>query len=166
MTFAVLDWRRQTAALYAEIRAEADPRAAHRRWGPRRQELFRTHPASADPGAVLWHADYDSRWRFEVDVEDTPVARIEVETATDGVVPFVRIGRVQLDGVGALDVWWLDSYGGGVWLPVFGAGPASYGGGPPLVPPAEGGRLGGGLRPPHRPGGPRGGPQLPPHPPG
>ena len=44
--------------------------------------------------------------------------RLEVPTGTDGVVPFERIGRVELGGLGGLDVWWLASYGGGLFVPV------------------------------------------------
>ena len=59
-----------------------------------------------------------------------PPARREVTTGTDGVVPFERVGRVLLPGLGSLDVWWLATYGGGVFLPVRDAssGRGSYGG--------------------------------------
>ena len=71
--------------------------------------------------------------------------RLEVPTTTDGVVPFERIGRVELDGLGSLDVWWLDSYGGGVFVPVKDAlaGRGTYGGGRYLVDTVKGADLGG-----------------------
>ena len=71
--------------------------------------------------------------------------RLEVPTTTDGVVPFERIGRVELPGLGSLDVWWLDSYGGGVFVPVKDAlaGRGTYGGGRYLVDTVKGADLGG-----------------------
>jgi uncharacterized protein (DUF1684 family) len=64
-------------------------------------------------------APYDPALRFTVPL-DTGVApaRIEVLTGTDGVVPFERAGVVHLTGVGDLDVWWLASYGGGIFVPI------------------------------------------------
>ncbi|MQA26468.1 MAG: DUF1684 domain-containing protein, partial [Micromonosporaceae bacterium] len=67
----------------------------------------------------------------------------EVPTATDGVVPFQRIGVVEVPGLGPLDVWWLDSYGGGVFLPVKDASPDTYGGGRYLLDTVKGADLGG-----------------------
>jgi uncharacterized protein (DUF1684 family) len=148
VSLALLDWRRRVAALYADVRRAQDPRAAHEHWCSARQELFRTHAESADRSAVLVHAAYDERYRFEVAV-DTDVARqhIEVATATDGVVPFDRFGVVHLDGVGDLDVWWLGSYGGGVWLPVKDSSGQTYGGGRYVLDTVKGADLGGDVDP-------------------
>jgi uncharacterized protein (DUF1684 family) len=149
MSLDVLDWRRRTSALYAAVRAEDDPARAHRAWVTGREQLFATHPASANRNAKLRHAPYDPRWRFEVPVEPvTMPSRIEIETATDGVVPFLRLGRVGLGDVGTLDVWWLDSYGGGVWVPMRDTSDATYGGGRYVLDTVKGadlGRLGGNL---------------------
>ena len=105
--------------------------------------MFATHPQSADRNAVLRYAPYDTRWRFVADLSLTPEQRIEIPTATDGVVPFERIGRVDLPGVGSLDVWWLASYGGGVWLPIRDANPQTYGGGRYVLDTVKGADLGG-----------------------
>jgi uncharacterized protein (DUF1684 family) len=122
---SLLDWRRRVAALYAEVRALPEPAAAHRTWQAARNELLATHPDSPVPaqdrasfvGVPI--APYDPAMRFRAQV-DTRVesARIQVSTGTDGVVPFERVGVVHLPGVGDLDVWWLDSYGGGIWVPI------------------------------------------------
>ena len=89
-------------------------------------------------------APYDPAFRFvlAVDVDVAPV-RLEVPTATDGVVPFERFGRVTLPGVGALDVWWLAAYGGGVWLPLRDSNPRTYGGGRYVLDTVKGADLGG-----------------------
>jgi uncharacterized protein (DUF1684 family) len=142
VSLELLDWRRRVASLYAAVRAADDPAEAHAVWVRERQQLFATHPQSADRGVVLRHAPYDARWRFEVPVEPAEPLRIEIPTATDGTVPFQRIGRVRLGDLGALDVWWLDSYGGGIWLPVRDASPDTYGGGRYVLDSVKGADLG------------------------
>jgi hypothetical protein len=143
MSLDVLEWRRRMFALYDAVRAEADPVAAHRLWRDGRQRLFTTHPASANQASTLRHGDYDPAYRFEVDVEPAERQRIEIPTGTDGVVAFERIGVVSLGDVGSLDVWWLASYGGGVWLPVRDRHPDTYGGGRYLLDTVKGADLGG-----------------------
>ena len=59
-------------------------------------------------------APYDAAWRFEVEVQTADPTPWDVQTGTDGVVPFERLGVVALPGLGELDVWRLTSYGGGV----------------------------------------------------
>jgi uncharacterized protein len=152
MSLTLLDWRRRVARLYAEVRSEPDPVAAHDHWRKTRDDLLRTHPDSpvpresrADyPGAPV--AAYDPRLRFDVAVDTgVPPKHIEVATGSDGVVPFDRIGRAHLPGGGDLDVWWLGSYGGGVFVPVKDAtaGTATYGGGRYLIDTVKGADLGG-----------------------
>jgi uncharacterized protein len=144
MSLDVLDWRRQVAALYREVRADPDPASAYSRWQAGRTLLIAVHPASPNQASVLRHAAYDPTLRFDVTVDgDVEPARLEIPTGTDGVVPFERIGRVQLGEIGSLDVWWLDSYGGGVWLPIRDRSPDTYGGGRYLLDTVKGADLGG-----------------------
>lgn len=90
-------------------------------------------------------AAYDADYRFVVEVDGDVETEIrEVATGTDGVVPFTRIGRVTLPDIGGLDIWWLGTYGGGVFLPVKDAGRSSYGGGRYLLDTVKGADLGGG----------------------
>ena len=147
MSLALLDWRRRVAALYASVRAEPEPAKAHRLWCDGRQRLFTDHPESADRSAVLRVAAYDPDWRFELEVAAVQPLRIEIATPTDGVVPFARVGQVEVPTVGALDVWWLDSYGGGVWLPLRDASDATYGGGRYVLDTVKGADLGGSFDP-------------------
>jgi uncharacterized protein (DUF1684 family) len=153
MSLTLLDWRRRVARLYAEVRSEPDPVAAHEHWRRTRDELLRTHPDSpvpqpgrgTYPGAPV--APYDPRLRFDAAVDtDVPPRHLEVAAGTDGTARFDRIGRAHLPGTGDLDVWWLASYGGGVFVPVKDgtAGAASYGGGRYLIDTAKGADLGGG----------------------
>lgn len=62
----------------------------------------------------------------------------------DGAIPFARVGRVALEGLGTLDVWSLRSYGGGVFLPVKDAlaGTRTYGGGRYVLDTVKGADLG------------------------
>ncbi len=152
MKLTLLDWRRQITALYADIRASADPAAAHTLWRETRDRLLREHPDSPIPAAQRPQfegapvAPYDPNLRFEVEV-DTDVApeRLEVPTGTDGVVPLDRLGTIHVAPVGDLDVWWLGSYGGGVFLPLRDAtaGSSTYGGGRYLLDTIKGADLGG-----------------------
>src|SRR6202044_2408839 len=93
------DWRRATAALYARVREQADPAAAHALWRSGRDELMRSHPQSALPegdalrvtGVPYW--PYDPALRFAVPVE--PAAehkRLEIDTGPDGVTRLEQVG--------------------------------------------------------------------------
>jgi hypothetical protein len=139
----LLDWRRRTADLYREVRRFEDPQRGFDHWCKARGAMFASHPASADHDARLRYADYDPAMRFDVALTDADPERIDIPTATDGVVSFHRIGRVDLTGVGTLDVWWLGSYGGGVWLPIRDAGADTYGGGRYVIDTVKGADLGG-----------------------
>jgi uncharacterized protein (DUF1684 family) len=148
----VLDWRRRVANMYRDARAEPDAAQAHRRWAAARLNLLATHPASPVPAAERRAfaggrvAPYDAAFRFVVPI-DTHVEpeRREVQTGTDGVVSLVRFGTVHLASLGSLDVWWLDSYGGGVFLPFRDATSAvsTYGAGRYLLDTIKGADLGG-----------------------
>ena len=93
--------------------------------GTSRDELFRSHPSSPllpEHRAAFTRlavADYDPAWRFEVVVEPAAESRrLDVATGTDGVVPFELLGTARIPDVGALDVWRLASYAGGIFLPM------------------------------------------------
>jgi hypothetical protein len=133
--------------LYRAVRAEPDPAEAHALWCEERQRLVSDHPATPNPKSVLQVAPYEPAWRTEAALVRTDEFRLEVLTATDGTVPFERIGAVTLPVVGALDVWWLDSYGGGIWLPLADAAPQSYPGGRYILDTVKGADLGGSFDP-------------------
>ena len=150
MTLSLQDWRRRVAAIYAAARAVPDPEAGWRLWRDGRDELFAGHPDSPldararDRFTGLPFAPYDPELRFTATVEPAPPRRLELPTETDGTVPLERIGTVSLGPVGAIDVWWLGGYGGGVFLPLRDgtAGQSSYGGGRYLLDTVKGADLG------------------------
>ncbi|MBH0082496.1 DUF1684 domain-containing protein [Salinibacterium sp. SWN167] len=153
----VADWRRRNFALYAAIRENPDAASAHAAWRAGRDEMFATHPASPLlPEDVrgfkgLPFEAYDPAWRFEASIVPGDGRRMNVETGTDGVVPFDLLGTVEIDSVGSLDVWRLASYGGGIFIPVKDAlsrvKGGTYGGGRYLLDTVKGADLGPGSTP-------------------
>jgi len=147
----LLDWRRRVADMYSGVRAKlpADARAAHALWRSTRDDLFRTHPQSPVPAeerakfSGLPYYEYDPRFAKRGKVRSLPEERYDVGTSTGGVIPFVRFGVVELD-VGSLEIFWLDAYSGGVFLPFRDAtaGKTTYGGGRYLLDTAKSADLG------------------------
>jgi uncharacterized protein len=147
----LLDWRRRVADLYSAVRAKlrTDAPAAHALWRSTRDELFRTHPQSPIPEAErpsfrgLPYYDYDPRFAKRGRIRPLPEERYDVATSGDGVIPFMRFGAVDLD-VGSLEVFWLDAYSGGVFVPFRDAtaGKTTYGGGRYLLDTAKSADLG------------------------
>ena len=142
----LLDWRRRVHALYDGVRGEIHPHVAHAGWAAVRDQLFAEHPQSPvdrETFRGLDVPDHDATWRAVVRLEPAEPLRIEVPTATDGVVPWERVGVLRTPW-GPLDAWWLDSYGGGLWIPVrdAGSGTLSYGGGRYLYDTVKGADLG------------------------
>jgi hypothetical protein len=151
----VVDWRRRTSELYARVRSVAEPAEAHALWVKGRNILLLEHPASPVPHALRGDypgatvAPYDPAYRFVVPlVTDVLPQRRDVVTGTDGIVVFDVAGRVELPGLGSLDVWWLSGYGGGLFVPLKDAtsGQASYGGGRYVLDTVKGADLGGDAR--------------------
>ncbi len=146
----VLDFRRRVAEIYRAVRAAADPEAGHALWVRERGRLLAEHPASPvqaehrGAGARVEVAAYDEAFRFVVEVQDAPADRIEVVTGSDGTVAFDRVGRVELDGLGSLEVWWHAGYGGGVFVPLRDgtSGRTGYGGGRYVLDTTKGADLG------------------------
>jgi uncharacterized protein (DUF1684 family) len=153
----VADWRRRVFALYTEVRSKPDRVAAHELWRRTRDDLFATHPSTPvlpeDRAgfAGLPVEPYDPDWRFEVVIAPAEARQMDVETGTDGVVPFELLGRAEVPGVGPLDVWRLASYGGGIFVPIKdglrGKHGGTYGGGRYLVDTIKGADLGPGAAP-------------------
>ena len=148
----LLDWRRRVAGLYAAVRAERDPAAGHEVWRTGRDAILREHPQSPlKPddrmrwsGIPVW--PYDPELRWELPVDPVPEAELRlVHSANDGEIRMRLIGRVAVpDPVDAtLDVWWLEQYGGGLFLPLKDgtAGRSSYGAGRYLLDSAKGADL-------------------------
>ncbi len=146
------DWRRLINGLYAAVRAESDPQLAHALWRRGRDELFRSHPQSPLPlndplrktGLPYW--PYEPALRFELPLLPADEELSLSMPATGGTIFMRRAGRVQLPSPleAVIDVWWLQDYAGGLFLPLRDgtAGQLSYGGGRYVLDTAKGADLG------------------------
>jgi uncharacterized protein (DUF1684 family) len=147
------DWRRTIAELYASIRAELDPRAAWRRWHDVRHELFTTHPQSPvpEPERATYEGpfvfDYDPAMRVLAELRPLDGEAVEIGTSDGGTARFLRFGKAEFeldDAERSLEAFWLDAYGGGIYLSFRDAtsGTTSYGGGRYLLDTVKGADLG------------------------
>jgi uncharacterized protein (DUF1684 family) len=154
------DWRRQVAALYAEVRAlsATDPGVAHRHWREVRERLFREHPQSPVPrpdraGFHAIHFGYDPAFRFVVPLEPAPPVQpgalaLQLPNSGADTLSFSRVGRVLIpfaEGSRSLSVFWMAGYAGGLFIPFRDAtnGAETYGAGRYLVDAAKSADLGG-----------------------
>jgi uncharacterized protein (DUF1684 family) len=154
------DWRRQVAALYAEVRALAatDPAVAHRHWRSVRERLYREHPQSPVPpadrdGFQAHHFEYDPELSFSLTLEAAPPAAagafdLQLPNSGSDSLAFSRLGRVTIpfaDRPRPLSVFWMAGYGGGLFVPFRDAtsGRETYGAGRYLLDAAKSADLGG-----------------------
>lgn len=151
----LLDWKRRVFDLYREIRRSQDPGTAWQRWRTARDELFRTHSQTPLPEpdrvrfAGLPYFDYDPDARVLADVEEAEPEHYEIATSGEdvGSYGFTRFARArfELDGRPLeLEMYWLDGYGGGLFLPFRDAtsGRTTYGAGRYLLDTVKGADLG------------------------
>ncbi len=149
----LLDWKRRIFALYEEVRAAGNPAAAWEHWRSTRDELFRGHPESPLPeneremfaGLPFW--DYEPSARVLAEVAETEPKRYEIGTSGDGSYAFVRFALASFELVGErleLELYWLEGYGGGIFLPFADAtsGKESYGAGRYVLDTVKGSDLG------------------------
>jgi uncharacterized protein (DUF1684 family) len=152
-SLSLLEWRRRIADLYGEIRATADKAAAWRHWQQTRARLFREHPQSPIPpedragydGPHL-HA-YDPAWCLTASVEPVEPVRIEIVTSNVESMAFNRFAVARFAHAGvdlALELYWLEGYGGGLFVPFADAtsGTETYGAGRYLLDTVKGADLG------------------------
>jgi uncharacterized protein len=122
---SLLDWKRRIFELYETVRSDREPERAWQRWRDVRDELFRSHPQSplhAEQRATFEavpYFDYDPALRVFGVVE--PAERVRREIATSGEHPyrFTRFARTHFELANAahtLDLYWLEGYGGGLYL--------------------------------------------------
>lgn len=135
----LVDYRRRVAGLYRLPGQGAEVCAEFRR---RRDDLFATHPQSALPPGdragftALDYFPYDPRYRVRTRLEPpAEPGELEIETGgEDGTIRYRRTGTVRVslpEGEAALSIYWLEAYGGGLFLAFRDAtsGSETYGGG-------------------------------------
>jgi len=164
------DWRRRVAHLYVEVRALGlfGGAAGHDHWRAVREELYRDHPQSPIPpgeraGFTARHFPYDPALRFETPLlpddetgrpappahaAGTGAGGATVPTSAGGVMGVRRIGWLDVPfptGMRRLALYWLEGYGGGLFLSFRDGtnGSETYGGGRYLLDGAKSADLGG-----------------------
>jgi len=150
---ALLDWKRRIFELYADIRADDDPARAWLRWCGARDGLFAEHPQSPLDGArrgIFGGLDvypYDPRFRILAEAEPCRHVGVPIGAAGGETMMFVRFATTTFDLAGeecSLDLYWLEGYGGGLFLPFRDATSETetYGGGRYLLDTVKGSDLG------------------------
>jgi uncharacterized protein len=149
----LLDYRRRVAELYSEIRAGAEPAQTWRRWRQVRDELFTTHPQSPIPEAdrhdfgELCYYDYDPAFRVLGQYTTREPQSYDIPTSGNQPMRFTRHGAAAFELGGEtlnLELYWLDTYGGGLFVPFRDAtsGATTYGAGRYLLDTVKGADLG------------------------
>jgi len=150
---ALADWKRRVLDLYSDVRAASDRADAWRSWRAGRDELFAGHPQSPLPeperGSFrgLPYFDYDPSARVLATVRPSEPVTLEIGTSGNGAYRFTRFGEAAFELAGealALELYWLDGYGGGIYLPFADAtsGSTTFGGGRYLLDTVKGADLG------------------------
>ena len=150
---AASDWKRRVFALYAAVRAEPDPARAAAGWRAARDDLFARHPQSPLPAARrdefrgLAYFPIDPAARVTAEVRPAERRRFEFEASAGEPMAFVRfaVARFALgEAECELELYWLDAYGGGLFVPFADAtsGAETYGAGRYLLDTVKGADLG------------------------
>jgi uncharacterized protein len=152
-TLDLLDWKRRVFELYRDVRIAGGSSEGWRTWRAGRDELFRSHPQSPLPAAAraafdgLPYFGHDPAARVQAEVSDAEPERYQIGTSGGGTFAFTRFGvaRFELSGRAAdLELYWLEGYGGGLFVPFRDAtaGTETYGAGRYLLDTVKGADLG------------------------
>lgn len=126
----LLEWRRRISEIYASIRRASTPEENRRTWRAFRfvrDQLFAHHPLSPLSQRLrrsfegLEYFDYDPQLRLTgtLDTEVEP-DETEVDLGADGSLRYRRVARARFILSGRplqLSLYWLEGYGGGLFLP-------------------------------------------------
>jgi uncharacterized protein (DUF1684 family) len=145
----LLDWKRHVFELYARVRREREPRDAWALWRRERLRLFREHPQSPVPVAERSaytgpHVfDYDPAWRLSAAVEAVEEQSFDLPSSDGATMTMRRFAVARAEHV-ELELYWLQGYGGGMFVP-FGdatSGDETYGAGRYILDTVKGADLG------------------------
>jgi uncharacterized protein (DUF1684 family) len=150
---ALSDWRRRIVDLYRQVREASNPADAWRAWRADRDDLFAHHPQSPLPEHErasfrgIDYFDYDPSARALATIVRVEPVTFDIATSQDSAYRFTRFGNAAFELVGqshALELYWLEGYGGGIYLPFADAtsGTSSFGGGRYLLDTVKGADLG------------------------
>jgi uncharacterized protein (DUF1684 family) len=146
----LLDWKRRIAELYADVRRTAEPVSGWEHWCAARRELFTTHPQSPVPadersefsGPNVF--DYDPAWRLLADISPADPRRFRLPASDGGWMAFTRFATARAGDDVELELYWLEGYGGGLFVPFADAtsGEETYGAGRYVLDTVKGADLG------------------------
>ena len=148
----LLDYKRKVAELYAVVRRSKNPQEAWDVWRTARSVLFIEHPQSAllpeeRVSGRLTYFPYEPSFRIHATVSGTTPASFEIPSSDGGTMTFSRTAEARFE-IGSteysLECFWLEGYGGGLFLPFKDAtsGATTYGGGRYLLDTVKGADLG------------------------
>jgi uncharacterized protein (DUF1684 family) len=121
----LLEWKRRVFVLYARVRAADDSGTAWKEWREARDDLFANHPQSPIPPSErgsfrgLAYFDYDPAYRVLARVQPATPERFDIVTSGDEAIAFTRTGTADFelhDQELRLELYWLQGYGGGLFL--------------------------------------------------
>lgn len=147
------DWRRRMFSLYAEVRSSGVNAEGWDTWRKARDELFRSHPQSPIPKGSrasfpgLDYFSYNPEFRVTATVSPSEPEHYDIATSGEGTLGFTRFGVVDFTIATEpcrVELFWLDGYGGGIFLPFkdVTSGETTYGGGRYLLDTIKGADLG------------------------
>jgi uncharacterized protein (DUF1684 family) len=149
---ALLDWKRRIFDLYREVRADDDPARAWNTWRTVRDDLIANHSQSPvdhlrREDLIPSYFDYDPAARVLARVEPLKLEHAELPMSRDDGTHFTRFGNAVFELQGsqlALGLYWLEAYGGGVFLSFTDetSGELTYGAGRYLLDTVKGADLG------------------------
>jgi uncharacterized protein len=149
----LVDWRRRVFGLYQSVRQNPDPATAWQQWRSARDELFRSHPQSPIPmqdragfkGQNYYR--YDPAFRVTARVNEVQSLTIDVEGSVEPfrLTRFATASFTLGETAQELELYWFESYGGGLFLSFRDAtsGRETYGGCRYLLDTVKGADLGG-----------------------
>ena len=151
----LLDWKRRVFELYAEVRLAQNPESGWHRWREARDEIFANHRQSPLPEGArsgfpgLSYFEYDAGQRILAEVVGAEPQVYDIATSGEdvGSYRFTRFAVARFDLAGRsreLELYWLEGYGGGLFLPFRDAtsGKSTYGAGRYLLDTVKGADLG------------------------
>ena len=135
-TFDLLDWKRRIFELYAAVRSASDPSVAWLLW----------REVRAGFRGVEYYL-YDPELRVLAEVEKAESESLLIAGSSGSTVRFTRFGRAGFELAGerrSLELYWLEGYGGGIFVPFGDAtnGVESYGPGRYVLDSVKGADLG------------------------
>src|SRR5256885_1026143 len=121
----LLDWKRRIFELYSEVRSAPEPHHGWQHWRDVRDALFRSHrqtpiaPEARSAFERLEYFPYDPALRVLADVIPAPGERRAIAGSAGSQTLFSRFAFARCE-LGELELYWLDGYGGGGFLPLGG----------------------------------------------